>query len=94
MNSHTSAEVKGQSIGLVTAIVDGESQSSKEVMNYVLLLIVWKDPFLGYPCGCSSDSWAVIEPFSCTIQQWGPEPRQLSTGVVCWKTIRINLVLI
>ena len=31
MNSHTSAEVKGQSIGLVTAIVNGESQSSKEV---------------------------------------------------------------
>ena len=26
MNSHSSAEVKGQSIGLVTAIVDGESQ--------------------------------------------------------------------
>ena len=35
MNSHTSAAVKGSSIGLVTAIVDGESQSSKEVMNYV-----------------------------------------------------------
>ena len=33
MNSLTSAEVKGQSIGLVTAIVDGESQSSKEVTN-------------------------------------------------------------
>ena len=33
MNSHTSVEVKGQSIGLVT---DVESQSSKEVMNYVL----------------------------------------------------------
>ena len=27
---------KGQSIGLVTAIVDGESQSSKEEMNYIL----------------------------------------------------------
>ena len=27
---------KGQSIGLVTAIVDGESQSSKEVTNYIL----------------------------------------------------------
>ena len=36
MNSRTSAEVKGQSIGFVTAIVDGESQLSKEVMNYVL----------------------------------------------------------
>ena len=36
MNSHTSAEVKGWSIGLVTAIVDGESQSSREVMSYVL----------------------------------------------------------
>ena len=33
MNSCTSTEVKGQSIGLVIAIVDGESQSSKEVMN-------------------------------------------------------------
>ena len=36
MNSHTSAEVKGQSIGLVTASVDGESQSSREVTNYIL----------------------------------------------------------
>ena len=36
MNSHTSAEAKGQSTGLVTAFVDGESQSSKEVMKYVL----------------------------------------------------------
>ena len=35
MNLHTSAEVKGWSIGLITANVDGESQSSKEVMNYV-----------------------------------------------------------
>ena len=36
MNSLTSAEVKGWSIGLVTAIVDGESQLSTEVMKYVL----------------------------------------------------------
>ena len=35
MNLHTSAAVKGQSIGLVTASVDGESQLSKEVMNYI-----------------------------------------------------------
>ena len=35
MNSHTPAEVKGQSIGLVRAIVDCESQLSKEVTNYV-----------------------------------------------------------
>ena len=35
MNVHTSEVVKGQSIGLVTANVDGESQSSKEVMNYI-----------------------------------------------------------
>ena len=35
MNSHTTAAVKGQSIGLVTASVDGESQLSKEVMNYL-----------------------------------------------------------
>ena len=34
--SHTSAEVKEQSIGLVTAILDGESQMSKEVMDYIL----------------------------------------------------------
>ena len=33
MNSHTSAEVKGLSTGLVTAIVDGESQSSKEMTD-------------------------------------------------------------
>ena len=32
MNSCTSVEVKGQSIGLVTAILGGESQMSKEVM--------------------------------------------------------------
>ena len=35
MNLYTSVAVKGQSIGLVTAIVDGESQSSKEVMNLI-----------------------------------------------------------
>ena len=28
-------KIKGQSIGLVTASVDGESQLSKEVMNYI-----------------------------------------------------------
>ena len=33
MNLQTSAAAKGRSIGLVTAIVDGESQSSKEVTN-------------------------------------------------------------
>ena len=36
MNSCTSVEVKGWSIGLVAAIIDGESQSSKEVMDYIL----------------------------------------------------------
>ena len=36
MNSHTSVEVKGQFIFLVTGIVDGESQSSKEVTDYIL----------------------------------------------------------
>ena len=36
MNSHTSAEVKGQSIDLVTASLDGESQMSKEVTAYIL----------------------------------------------------------
>ena len=36
MNSCTSAEVRGQCIGLATAIADGESQLSKEVMNYIL----------------------------------------------------------
>ena len=36
MNSHISVKVKGQSIGLVTAIVDGESQTSKEVTVYIL----------------------------------------------------------
>ena len=35
MNLHTSVAVEGQSVGLVTASVDGESQSSKEVMNYL-----------------------------------------------------------
>ena len=36
MNSSTSTEVKGWSIGLVTANADGESQSSKEVKSYIL----------------------------------------------------------
>ena len=40
MNSHTSAAVKGQSIGLVTAIVDDESQLSKEVTNHICRQIV------------------------------------------------------
>ena len=35
MNLHTSAAVKGWSIGIVTASVDGESELSKEVMNYI-----------------------------------------------------------
>ena len=35
MNSCTSVAVKGQSIGLVTASVDGKSQSPKEVTNYI-----------------------------------------------------------
>ena len=63
MHSRTSAEVKGQSIGLVIAIVDGESQLSKEVM-----VIVWKDLLPGYPCCCSSDSGAVLGLFSSAIQ--------------------------
>ena len=32
----SSLEVKGWSIGLATAFLDGESQTSKEVMGYVL----------------------------------------------------------
>ena len=73
MNSHTSAEVKSWSTGIVAAIVDGESQSSKEATDYVLSHIVWKDSFPGYPCFCSSDSGAVIGTFSSVIQQgaWG-----------------------
>ena len=35
MNLCTSVAVKGQFIGFVTAIVDGESQSSKEVMDHI-----------------------------------------------------------
>ena len=71
MNSHTSMEVKGQSIGLITASLDGESQMSTEVTDYVLWQIVQKDAFPVYPCCCSIDSGAVIELFSCAIQQWG-----------------------
>ena len=56
MNSHTSAEVEGQSIGLVTAIVDGESQMSKEVIDHILRQFVQKDVSVGYPCCCSSHS--------------------------------------
>ena len=36
MNSNTSVEVKGWSIGLATAIVDGESQMLKEVTDFIL----------------------------------------------------------
>ena len=36
MNFCTSAEVKGWSIDLATAILDGESQMSKEVTDYIL----------------------------------------------------------
>ena len=36
MNSWSSPEVQGQSTGLVIAIVDGESQLLKEVMNCIL----------------------------------------------------------
>ena len=35
MNLHTSPAVKGQSIVLDIARVDGESQLSKEVTNYI-----------------------------------------------------------
>ena len=45
------------------AIHDSESQTSKEVMDYILYV------FLGYPCCCSSDSGAVIGLFSFVIQQ-------------------------
>ena len=58
MNSHTSAAVEGQSIGLVTAIVDSESQSSKEVYELCSLtdclerftsglFILWFKPKMG-----------------------------------------------
>ena len=36
MNTCSSVEVRVWSIGLVTAIPDGESQPSKEVTDYVL----------------------------------------------------------
>ena len=49
MNSCISAAVKGQSIGLVTAIVDGESQSSKEVTEHIHLQIAQKNILPGYP---------------------------------------------
>ena len=46
MNLHTSAAVKGLSIGLATAIVDGESQSSKEVTNHIIDRLFGKIYFL------------------------------------------------
>ena len=55
MNSCNSVEEKRWSIGLVTAILDGECQMSK-------------GHNLGYPCCCSSDSGAVLGPFGCVIQ--------------------------
>ena len=41
MNSCTSVAVKGWSIGLVTAIVDGESQSSNEVTDCLERYTSW-----------------------------------------------------
>ena len=55
MNLHTSVALKGWSIGLVIAIVEGESQSSNEVMNHIHGQIVWKDLFPGYSPPCSKD---------------------------------------
>ena len=69
MNSLASAEVKGQSIGLVTANVDGESQLSKEVMNYILWQIAQKDLLPGYSSHCSNKNGAVIVPLDIGIQQ-------------------------
>ena len=69
MNSYTSAAEKGWSIGLVTASVDGESQLSKEVMNYIPWQIVRKDLLLGYSSSGSNRSGAVIMPFNSDVQQ-------------------------
>ena len=68
MNSHTSVGVKGWSIGLVTASVDGESQLSKEVMNYIPRQIVWKDLLLGYLSSGSNESGAVIMLLNSDVQ--------------------------
>ena len=70
MNScrSTSAEVKGWSVGLVTANVDGESQLSEEVMNYILRQIVQKDLLLGYSSSCLNENGAVIVPLNSDIQ--------------------------
>ena len=74
-------EVKGQSIGLVTAILDGESQMSKEVTDYILSTDCLEDAFPGYPCCCSSDSGAVIGPFSCVIQQYSLITTQINSDL-------------
>ena len=79
MTSHTSVEVKGWSIGLVTAIVDGESQSSKEVMNFVQ-----KDLLLGYSSCCSNENGAVIVPLNIDIQHTPaviPEYQELQSNL-------------
>ena len=73
MNLQTSAAVKGWSIGLVTAIVDGESQSSKEVTNHIHQQIVQKDLLPGYPPpgsknGSGKGNGAVIGPLDIAIQ--------------------------
>ena len=70
MNSHTSAAVKGLSLGLVTAIVDGESQSSKEVINHTHGQIVWKDILPGYlsPSSKETQRIAVVGPLNCADQ--------------------------
>ena len=63
MNSHTSAAVKGGLLALIQL-----SQSSKEVMNYVLLQIVQKDLLLGYSSSSSNGNGAVIMLLNSDIQ--------------------------
>ena len=63
MNSHTSAAVKGGLLALLQL-----SQSSKEVMNCVLLQIVQKDLLLAYSSSSSNGNGAVIMLLNSDIQ--------------------------
>ena len=86
MNSCTSVTVKRQCIGLVTVIVDGESQSSKEVMNHIHVQIVQKDILLGYlppgsKNGLEKGNVAVMGPLDSSMQQ--PHPLPLTWKYFC-----------
>ena len=65
MNSCTTAAVKGWSIGIVTAMVDGESQSSKELTDH----ITSRFPTPGFKSRLGKGNVAVMGPLDISINR-------------------------